>query len=249
MVRPGYGEQAAGSDMHTILLIDDDEELCPLLDQFLTGEGFRVDTALDCASGMEALLTGNHDIVILDVMLPDCSGLELLRRLRDQSDIPVLMLTAKGDDIDRVLGLEMGADDYMPKPFLPRELVARLRAVLRRAVKGNDAPRRTQQRIIRVDDLEIDTGARRVLRQGRSVSLTATEYELARVLVSQAGAVVTRERLTMEAMGRDPGPLDRSLDVHISNLRRKLGTSAQGDQRIKTVRGTGYMYAVSTLQH
>ncbi len=235
--------------MHTILIIDDDEELCALLDQFLTGEGFRVDTALDCASGMDATMAGNHDIIILDVMLPDCSGLELLRSLRDQSDVPVLMLTAKGDDIDRVLGLEMGADDYMPKPFLPRELVARLRAVLRRAVKDNGKPRQATLRMLRVDDIEIDTGARRVLREGRTVSLTATEYELARVLVAEAGSVVSRERLTLEAMGRDPGPLDRSLDVHISNLRRKLGASAHGDQRIKTVRGAGYMYAVSTLKN
>ena len=233
--------------MHTILLIDDDEELCGLLDQFLSGEGFRVETALDCVTGLEAALGGGHDIIILDVMLPDCSGLELLRKLRDQSDMPVLMLTAKGEDIDRVLGLEMGADDYMPKPFLPRELVARLRAVLRRADKGSSV-RHPPPRMLRVDDLEVDTGARRVLRDGRCVPLTATEYELARVLVSEAGSVVSRERLTLEAMGRDPGPLDRSLDVHISNLRRKLGSSAHGDQRIKTVRGTGYMYAVNTLK-
>ncbi|MGC4047588.1 MAG: response regulator transcription factor [Armatimonas sp.] len=228
--------------MERLLLIDDDRELCQLLIELLSADGFTVEAAHHGQLGLDRALTGEFALVILDVMLPGISGMEVLRRLRATSQLPVLMLTARGDDaIDRVLGLESGADDYLPKPFHPRELLARLRAILRRV-----GPRPGEGRVVLdIAGLHIDTGARVALQRGQPLTLTATEYELLALLLRSAGQVVSREALAQAALGRPLSGLDRSLDVHISHLRQKLGES--GD-RIKTVRGVGFQFALPETQ-
>ncbi len=220
-----------------ILIVDDDIELAELLGRQLEREGFAVETAADGASGLEAALSGHPDVVVLDVMLPGLDGFEVLRRLRIASQVPVLMLTARGEDVDRIVGLEMGADDYLPKPFNPRELVARLRAILRRARPSTPA-----DGALLVGDLEVDPGARTVHRDNVEIALTGVEFSLLEELVDNAGQVLTREHLYREVLGRRQSSLDRSLDVHISSLRKKLGPLPQGGERIKTVRGVGYLY-------
>jgi two-component system response regulator CpxR len=223
--------------MERILLIDDDVELCELVSDYLSGEGFVVDTVFDGSDGVERALEGDHDLVILDVMLPGLSGFEVLRRLRESSSVPVLMLTARGEEVDRIVGLEMGADDYLPKPFNPRELAARMRAILRRAAA--DSP--TGDRLT-VDDLIVDLAARSVTVAGEEIALTGVEFSLLETLVRSAGSVVDRNQLSQAALFRRASAFDRSLDVHLSNLRRKLGPAAGGGERIKTVRGVGYQY-------
>ena len=226
-----------------ILVVDDDLELCDLLTEFLQPEGFVVDTANTGPDGLDKALTGGYALVVLDVMLPSMGGFDLLRELRGQSDVPVLMLTAKGEEVDRIVGLEMGADDYLPKPFNARELLARIRAVVRRTpereprVVDDAAP-------IVVGDVILDRGSRMVRRSGRVVELTAAEFGLLEVLLSEAGSVVTREDLTRRALGRRLSPYDRSIDVHISSLRKKLGTGEKDTERIRTIRGIGYQYAL-----
>ncbi len=220
-----------------VLVVDDDRELCELLARYLGGEGFEVECVHDGETGLERACSGEAGVVVLDVMLPELDGFEVLRRIRRESSVPVLMLTARGDEVDRIVGLEIGADDYLPKPFNPRELAARLRAILRRAGgDGNGDPG-----ILRVDDLEIDVGARAVRRGDEVVRLTGTEFNLLELLARNAGRVVTREELSREVLERRPSPWDRSLDVHISNLRRKLGPHPDGGGRITTVRGQGYV--------
>ncbi len=221
-----------------LLVIDDDQELCELLVEYLGGEGFAVDAVHDGELGLERAGTPGYDLVVLDVMLPGLNGLEVLRRLRAASRVPVVMLTARGDEVDRVVGLELGADDYLPKPFNPRELAARIRAVLRRTERGGAAP----DGLLRVADLELDPGARRVRVGGAEVELTGVEFALLERLLRAAGEVVERVDLSREVLGRRPSPFDRSLDVHLSNLRRKLGPSGSGGERIKTIRGVGYQY-------
>ena len=179
-------------------------------------------------------------MVLLDVMLPGANGFEILRRLRSESDLPVLMLTARGDDVDRIVGLEIGADDYLPKPFNPRELVARIHAVLRRA----RAPRTGAPRLLRVGDVEMDTGARVLRRGGEEVRLTAVEFDVLERLLRSAGSVVSRETLMRDVLEREYSAMDRSIDMHISNLRKKLGAEYAGTERIKTVRGVGYVYTL-----
>jgi two-component system response regulator CpxR len=223
--------------MAAVLLIDDDAELCELVTEFLAGEGFVVEAVHDGAAGLERALEERHDAVVLDVMLPGLTGFEVLRRLRERSATPVLMLTARGDEVDRIVGLEMGADDYLPKPFNPRELAARLRAVLRRTGADPTASDR-----LAVDDLEVDFGARTVTVAGCEVALTGVEFSLLEALVRSAGSVVSRDDLSRAALYRRASAFDRSLDVHLSNLRRKLGPPADGGERIKTVRGVGYQY-------
>jgi len=227
--------------MHTALLIDDDVEFCGLVEQYLEPEGFTVAVAHDGLAGLERALGGSFDVVIVDVMLPDILGFELLRRLRERSTMPVLMLTARGDDLDRILGLEIGADDYLPKPFNPRELAARLRAILRRSQRaaGLPAPRVAR---LRVGDVELDRAARTVRRGDAPIQLTAVEFDLLDTLLSFAGQVMTRETLVRTVLGREFSPFDRSIDVHVANLRRKLGT-LDGTERIKGIRGVGYLYA------
>lgn len=227
-----------------LLLIDDDTELCELLSEYLDQEGFVVSTCHNSQPGLAAAVSGEHDFVILDVMLPDMSGFELLRRLRLHSGIPVLMLTARGDDVDRIVGLEMGADDYLSKPFNPRELVARIRAIRRRGGSGAQL-RHPGMNQLTVDDLVVDPGTRNVTQNNTAIPLTAVEFSLLQVLLAHIGEVVHREVLAEQVLGRKLELFDRSIDVHISSLRRKLGNSIQGGERIKTVRSIGYMYCAT----
>jgi two-component system, OmpR family, response regulator CpxR len=221
-----------------LLIIDDDVELCELLAEYLRGEGFCVDFAHGASSDVERALSGNYGLVVLDVMLPGANGLDFLRQLRAVSALPVLMLTAKGSALDRVLGLELGADDYLPKPFDPQELAARIRAILRRTAPKNRPPEG-----IVVGDLEVDPGARLVRRQGTAVPVTTVEFDLLEVLARSAGRVVSRELLAREVLGREFSPFDRSVDTHVYNLRKKIGPHQDGSERIKGVRGIGYLYA------
>lgn len=222
-----------------VLLADDDEELCEMLGAYLAREGFEVDCAHDGETALELALRGGYELIVLDVMMPKRDGFEVLRRLRRESFTPVLMLTARGSDVDSIVGLELGADDYLPKPCNPRVLVARMRAVLRRA--GGDAAEDAGGDIT-VGDIELQQGARRVRQNGAAVELTSTEYSVLAVLLHAAGKVVSKESLSEQALGRKLTRYDRSLDMHISNLRRKLGPLAGGEERIQTVRGVGYLY-------
>jgi two-component system response regulator CpxR len=224
-----------------LLVVDDDLELCELVSEYLTGEGFEVACAHDGPGGLRLTLDDEPDMVILDVMLPGQSGFEVLRHLRRSSLVPVIMLTARGEDVDRIVGLELGADDYLPKPFNPRELSARIRAILRRAASEAGESRKGSA-TMRVGDLELDPGGH-VVRVGENkIELTGVEFMLLEILLDKAGAVLSRDELSRGALGRRASSYDRSLDVHISNLRRKLGPSNEGDERIKTVRGVGYVY-------
>lgn len=226
--------------MNRILLIDDDIDLCELLTDYLTREGFAVQLVHEGDVGVTLALAGDFDLVILDVMLPGMNGFEVLRRLRAGSATPVLMLTARGDDVDRIVGLEMGADDYLAKPFNPRELVARIRAVQRRTAAS--APDRTPVERLEVGAVSMNLGERSVSVAGVPVELTSVEYSLLEVLIRHAGQVVGREELSLQALGRDLNAYDRSIDVHVSSLRRKLGALDREGDRIKTVRGLGYFY-------
>lgn len=221
--------------MHRVLIIDDDVELGQMLTEYLAPEGFDATVVHRGDHGAEAALADELVAVILDVMLPGLNGFDVLRRIRARSLVPVIMLTAKGDDIDRILGLEMGADDYLPKPFNPRELVARLKAVLRRQAPpadADDAPLSCHSLVVRPN-------ARRAEYRGTPLSLTSTEFSLLEVLVRNAGSVVSKEALYENVLGRPLAPYDRSIDMHISHLRRKL--AAVDDKLvIHTVRGAGY---------
>jgi two-component system response regulator CpxR len=227
--------------MAGLLVVDDDLELCDLVREYLTGEGFDVACAHDGSEGLKAALEDAPELVILDVMLPKQNGFEVLRQLRKSSKVPVIMLTARGGDVDRIVGLELGADDYLPKPFNPRELSARIRAILRRS--ATDASGATDSPVIvRVGDLELDSGARQVRVGEDRIELTGVEFMLLELLLGKAGQVLSRDELSRGALGRRSSSYDRSLDVHVSNLRRKLGLSSDDDERIKTVRGVGYVY-------
>ncbi|MEM1246656.1 MAG: response regulator transcription factor [Acidobacteriota bacterium] len=220
-----------------VLLIDDDIELCSLHRDILEGEGFDVAIAYDGESGCEAIDASPPDIVVLDITMPGVSGIETLRRVRQTSTLPVLMLTARGDDIDRILGLELGADDYVTKPCTPRELVARLRAILRRVQGGTeDGP----TSVLQAGTLVVEPAARRVSWRGQSLELTSTEFNLLEQLVRQVGRIVSKEDLSERALGRKLTRYDRSIDVHLSHLRAKLGELADGRSPIQTVRGHGY---------
>lgn len=224
-----------------VLLIDDDVELCELLTTFLAGEDFAVDAVHSGAAGVARALGGAYALVLLDVMLPSMNGFEVLRQIRARSPLPVLMLTAKGEALDRILGLEIGADDYLPKPFNPQELAARMRAVLRRGA-AQTQPRRGP---VVVDDLELQAAARVVRRGGDVVELTSVEFDLLDALLSEAGQAVSRESLVRNVLGRDFSPFDRSIDTHVYHLRRKLGPLPGGGERIVGIRGVGYLYACS----
>jgi two-component system response regulator CpxR len=232
--------------MNNILLIDDDRDLCDLLSDYLTPEGFVVEAVHRGPEGSERALTGQYSLVVLDVMLPGINGFEVLRRIRAASRVPVLMLTARGEDVDRIVGLEIGADDYLPKPFNPRELVARIRAVLRR-VESNPQPQVDSGRLV-VGDIELITGTRTVLRAGQKVDLTSVEFAILETLLRLAGQVVSRDELVKKALGRDLTAYDRSIDVHVSSLRKKLGQRAGESDRITTVRNIGYQYAADLLR-
>jgi two-component system response regulator CpxR len=224
--------------MDRILVIDDDTELCGLVSEFLLAEGFQVEAVHEGERGLERALTGEHLLVVLDVMLPKMNGFDVLRRIRSSSRIPVLLLTARGEDVDRIVGLEIGADDYLPKPFNPRELMARIRAILRRThTEGS------QGDILRVGDIELNPATRTVLQDGKDVDLTSVEFNLLQVLLQEAGQVVSRERLVDAVLGRKFSPFDRSIDMHVSKVRKKLGDGEDGNDYIKTVRGVGYIFA------
>ncbi len=232
--------------MNKILIIDDDVDLCELLTEYLSSEGFLIESVHEGNIGIEKVLNESYDLIILDVMLPEINGFEILGKIRSSSKIPVLMLTAKGDDVDRIVGLEMGADDYLSKPFNPRELVARIRAVLRRTHGDENRVRENKlknENLIKVGDIEIDTGALTVLKSEKPVVLTSVEFNLLTILLRKAGEVVLREYLIQKVLGRDLTPFDRSIDVHISNLRKKLGHKCGNTERIKTIRGIGYLYS------
>ncbi len=230
-----------------ILIIDDDLELCGLLVDYLEAEGFGVETVLDGNKGMERALSGEFDLIVLDVMLPGMNGFDVLSRIRPTINTPILMLTARGDDVDKIVGLEMGADDYISKPFNPRELLARIRTNLRR-MRGGSEEVRKQSEILVVGDIEMKLATRTAYQSGRPVSLTAVEYKLLEILLRSAGQVVLREELIRTVLGRELDPFDRSIDVHISNLRKKIGHMIGDHERIKTIRGVGYLYSLVELR-
>lgn len=243
-----------------ILLIDDDEELGVLLTRYLEKEGFTIDARLDGTAGLDRALHGEYQAVILDVMMPGMNGFDVLRELRRSSNVPVVMLTARGQDVDRIVGLEMGADDYLAKPFNPRELAARLRAIQRRVRQAQAAGSTSSgalgsgpgsspgadpaevRGVLTVGDVELNPRARLVRRGGAELSLTSVEFALLEILMRAAGHIVSREDLSTQGLGRRLSQSDRSIDVHVSNLRKKLGAMPGGGERIKTVRGFGYQY-------
>ncbi len=228
--------------MSRILLADDDVELSEMLTQYLGAEGFTIDAAHDGETALAKAQTGNYDLVILDVMMPRMNGLDVLRALRLKSLIPVLMLTARGEDVDSIVGLELGADDYLAKPCNPRVLVARVRAILRRAESAGPAGESGTAQNLALGDVEIHMGTRSVLCRGQPVAMTSTEYSVLEILMGEAGHVVSKANLSERALGRKLTRYDRSLDMHVSSLRKKLGPLDDGQERIKTVRGIGYQY-------
>ncbi|MBK9518116.1 MAG: response regulator transcription factor [Anaeromyxobacter sp.] len=222
-----------------VLLVEDDRKLADLTREYLTGHGIAVTHVADGKLGLEQALRGRFDAVLLDLMLPGMDGLTVCRELRTRSDVPILVLTARGEEADKVMGLELGADDYLAKPFSPRELLARLRAVTRRA-KGKAGPPTAS---IQVAGLAIDPAARRAVLDGRELPLTGYEFDLLRALAERAGRILSREQLMELAKGSAEESFDRSIDVHVSRLRQKLGDDPKRPRLIKTVRGAGYLFA------
>ena len=226
--------------MQKILIVDDDVELCELVAEYLEPDGYRVEAVNDGNSGVARALSGGHALVVLDYMLPGLNGFEVLRQIRATSRVPIVMLTARGDDLNRIVGLQLGADDYLPKPFNPLELVARINAVLRRTQPQAD---QLKTEFVIVGDIEMDNRTRTVRRNAQTVELTVVEYTLLLKFLQTIGRVVTREELVKDVLHRELSPFDRSIDTHVSNLRKKLGHEVNGVERIRTVRGIGYIYA------
>jgi len=231
--------------MENVLLIDDDVELCSMLTDYLGRHGFHITSVHRGDTGLKVAREKPWALVLLDVMLPGMDGFEVLKQLRGASPVSILLLTARGDDVDRIVGLEIGADDYLPKPFNPRELLARMRAILRRSGAAEPTSPST---ILRIDDLELDPGARTVLTKGKTVELTDVEFSLLEALMRSPGKVVSREELAERALGRSLNPFDRSLDMHVSRLRRKLDEVSSSGDRVKTIRGAGYQLLVYRTQ-
>lgn len=231
--------------MSRILVIDDDIELCELLTDYLSGEGFDVESVNRGEQGAQQALAADYSLIVLDVMLPGMNGFDVLRKIREASKTPVIMLTARGDDIDRIVGLELGADDYLPKPFNPRELIARIRAVQRRSdtIEQSVAPAEKPGEL-KVGDIILCPANRSVKKNGALVELTSVEFTLLEILLRQAGEVISREDLVEKALGRRLSAYDRSIDVHVSALRKKLGHHYESSERIKTIRGIGYLYSL-----
>ena len=232
----------APTPMTRVLLVDDDAELAELVGEYLAREGFSLDAETDGTRAVDRAASGDYQLTVLDVMLPGVSGFDVLRALRATSRIPVLMLTARGDDVDRIVGLELGADDYLSKPFNPRELVARIRAILRRTQPDSGGPGERLPERLTVDDVAVEVDRRLVRRAGAPVELTAVEFALLELLMRAAGSVVRREDLARGALGRSLLPFDRSIDVHVSRVRKKLGPRPDGGERITTLRAVGYLY-------
>ncbi|MDX2412459.1 MAG: response regulator transcription factor [Woeseiaceae bacterium] len=222
-----------------ILIIDDDRELGEMLKEFLAPDHLDVSARLNGEDGLQALQDETWDLLILDIMLPGMSGIEVLKQIRQDSDIPVVMLTARGDDVDRILGLEFGADDYLSKPFNPRELLARIKAIMRRS-----RPDEKRGEVLTVGSLELDVRSRRVSGGGESIRLTGTEFELLRCLAESPGKVVSKEQLTQQVLGRRLLPYDRSIDTHVSNVRGKLSIAGVDNPSIRSQRGVGYLLLV-----
>lgn len=235
-------KQDKNNENMRILIIDDGPEICQLLDDYLSPEGFCVETVSDGITGLERSLSGEHDFIILDVQLPGMDGFEILRKIRAQSDVPILMLTICTAHDDHIKGLKLGADDYLDKPFNLQELVARIHTILRRC-KGQQGSDNVPQSL-KIGDLRLDNGSRRVYRADEEIFLTAAEFTLLEVLLSNAGHVIAREELVRRVQGRSHNPYDRSIDVHISRLRKKLSCHSDGSERIKAVRGVGHFYSL-----
>ncbi len=225
--------------MQQVLVIDDDVELCELVAEYLGPDGYKVEAVHDGEAGLERALSGEHVLAVLDYMLPGLNGFEVLRQIRAHSSLPIVMLTARGDAVNRIVGLQIGADDYLPKPFDPLELVARINAVLRRARPKESV----ETNILAVGDIEMDHRTRSVRQAGRNVELTVVEYSLLEKLLSTPGRILPREEIVKDVLHRNLSPFDRSIDTHVANLRRKLGHQVNGVERIKTVRSVGYIYA------
>lgn len=235
--------------MDRILIIDDDIELCELLTDYLGGEGFAVEMVNDGKQGSVQALAAEYVLVVLDVMLPEMNGFDVLRKIRETSKVPVIMLTARGDDIDRIVGLELGADDYLPKPFNPRELVARIRAIQRRTEAVGDQQLSDGKPVeLKVGDVVLCTTDRTVKRSGENIELTSVEFNLLEVLLSRAGEVINRDELVEKVLGRRLSAYDRSIDVHVSALRKKLGHYDGNTERIRTIRSVGYLYSMAEGQ-
>lgn len=224
-----------------ILLIDDDQELSQLVIDYLTLDGFVLELAADGVTGLAKAQSGQYQLILLDVMLPGMDGLSLLRQLRQSSYCPVLMLTARGDDIDRIVGLELGADDYLAKPFNPRELSARVKAILRRVELIQQSQSEQQQSLLELNQVQLNRQNRQVHCRGQLLTLTATEFQLLEYLMRHAGQVITKENLSKAVLGRTLQQYDRSLDVHISNIRKKLA-GCDPQEKIQTLRGSGYLF-------
>jgi two-component system, OmpR family, response regulator CpxR len=226
--------------MTAVLMIDDDVELCQLVADYLAMDGYQIDMVHDGVSGLTKAQTGHYQLVLLDVMLPGLDGLSLLKALRHDNYCPVLMLTARGDDIDRIIGLELGADDYLAKPFNPRELQARVKAILRRVELAHHDGNQTTP-LLDVNQVTLNPRNRQVQCRQQDVSLTATEFQLLETLMRHAGQLVSKEQLSQQVLGRRLQLYDRSLDMHISNIRKKLSQFAN-DDKIQTLRGSGYLF-------
>ncbi len=227
--------------MIRVLLVDDDVDLTAMLSTYLVREGFVVDAVHDGEVGVTEAVSGRYGIVVLDVMMPRLSGIEALRRIRTECDVPILMLTARGDNIDRIVGLDQGADDYVPKPCTPGELVARIRAILRRTEARNPAG---NPRILQAGALTVSPGSRSATWQGKSLDLTGTEFNLLEVLARHAGQLLSKQDISLQAFGQPLARFDRRIDVHISSIRQKLGTRPDGQSWIQSVRGQGYQLLI-----
>lgn len=227
--------------MH-ILLIDDDIALCELMERFLQSEGFHVRSAHDGDHGLQLASEGNYDLAVLDIMMPKKSGMDVLRELRQKSQLPVIMMTARGEEMDRIIGLELGADDYLPKPCNPRELAARIRAILRRSEKKSGLEASTACQTKKFGSLEWQPKSRTILDQSGAIELTSTEYNILSVLMQHAGEVVSKHELSEAALGKHFAPFDRALDVHIGHLRKKIPPANNNMPRLKTVRSVGWLF-------
>ncbi|MEL0654430.1 response regulator [Pseudoalteromonas issachenkonii] len=223
-----------------LLMIDDDTGLCELLSEYLTAQGFEIQSVHDGEQGLKLAQANDYALILLDVMLPTLDGFEVLKQLRQTKLTPVIMLTAKGEDFDRIFGLELGADDYIPKPFNHRELLARVKAITRRIEHINSLNVATTSKLL-VNGITVNLAAREASIDGSTLTLTGTEYEILTLLCKNAGEVVSKEQISEEVLGRRLASFDRSIDMHVSNIRKKIAEYILGE-RIKTMRGTGYVF-------